>query len=79
MSFESDFVVNNQLKFELHIAPNNSTKSIKLKYEGLDKVQIIEKERYFKLGIMAVGLEQFKMLSKHDSLTGVIGFCCCYV
>ena len=36
------FVANDQLKFELHIAPNNSAKSIKLKYEGLEKLQIID-------------------------------------
>ena len=35
------FVVNDQLKFELHVAPKKNTKQIKLKYEGLEKLQII--------------------------------------
>ena len=36
------YVNKNQLKLELHITPNHNINSIKLKYEGLDKLQLID-------------------------------------
>ncbi|MDC0204233.1 gliding motility-associated C-terminal domain-containing protein [Flavobacteriales bacterium] len=49
------FVVNDQLKFEIHIAPNNNnTKSIKLKYEGLDKLEIIDKDIFCKTSVNTI-------------------------
>jgi len=48
------FVANDQLKFELHIAPNHSAKSIKLKYEGLEKLQIIDEDLFCQTSVNSV-------------------------
>ena len=48
------FVVNDQLKFELHVAPNKNTKQIKLKYDGLEKLQIIGQDILCKTSVNSV-------------------------
>jgi gliding motility-associated-like protein len=48
------FVEKDQLKFELHIAPNHNAKSIKLKYEGLEKLQIIGGNLIYKTSVNSI-------------------------
>ena len=57
--------------------------TLKVEYDALKKspefsiVIILEKEHYLRLAITRSGLQQLNMSSKHNSSTGVIGFCCC--